>query len=205
MTCADLVDELPGVWKDATEHPFLATAAAGQTGPFARWLPQDIAFVTDLIVFQSRLVARAPRSAKPVLAGGVVAILAELDWFDDLALALDLPSSAPTLPATADYRELLVELDQAPYPAAIVGLWVLEQVYLEGWRYADRQRSDDRYAAAIEHWTDPAFAAYVTGLEAAADEALSDPAVDLEVVRETVRRVLGAEIAFWEMAFGDAP
>jgi thiaminase len=200
LTCAALIDELPETWTDAVEHRFLESVAEGETEPFAQWLPQDVLFVTDLIAFQARLVARAPRSAQPVLAGGVVGLLSELDWFDETALTLGLPATAPAHATTLRYRELLARLDTDSYASALVGLWVLERIYLEAWRYAARVGRSDRYLAAIEHWTDPAFAAYVTALEAAADEALDDPTADFPGVRQVVRDVLEHEIAFWDMA-----
>lgn len=200
LTCASLLDELPELWLEATQHPFLDSVAAGTPEPFGRWLPQDVLFLGDLITFQARLVARAPRSAQAVLAGGVVGLIDELDWFDDTALTLELPPSAPPHPTTSAYRDLLTRLDAGPYTCAVVGLWVLERVYLDAWRYAARSCSSKTYLGAIEHWTDPAFAAYVTGLEAAADEALTDPSVDLPALRDTVREVLEHEIAFWTMA-----
>ena len=49
---------------------------------FDRWLGQDALFVGDLLTFQARLLARAPRPAQAVLAGGCVALVAELDWFE---------------------------------------------------------------------------------------------------------------------------
>ena len=45
---------------------------------FDRWLGQDALFVGDLLTFQARLLARAPRPAQAVLAGGCVALVAEL-------------------------------------------------------------------------------------------------------------------------------
>jgi len=45
-------------------------------------LGQDAVFVGDLLTFQARLLARAPRPAQGVLAGECVALVAELDWFE---------------------------------------------------------------------------------------------------------------------------
>lgn len=39
---------------------------------------QDYRFVSDLLVFQARLLARAPRSTHTVLAGGAMALVDEL-------------------------------------------------------------------------------------------------------------------------------
>ena len=192
----------PGLWERATRHPFLRQVGQGRAAFFDVWLAQDALFVADLVVFQSRLVARAPRSAQAVIAGGVVGLVAELDWFDQQADALGVPAevaaagAAPAV-ATRSYRAFLRRLDAEPYPRAVVALWVLERVYLEAWRYAGSCGSAGPHAAAVAHWTEPAFAAYVTELEdlaaAAADELGGE-------VRDVVTAVLVHEAAFWDMA-----
>src|SRR5215207_2504190 len=75
-------------WDAATRHPFLRAVGEGTASTFGVWLAQDALFVADLVVFQARLVARAPRSAQGVLARGVVGLVAELDWFDIQAASL---------------------------------------------------------------------------------------------------------------------
>ena len=100
---------------------------------FDRWLVQDALFVGDLLTFQARLLARAPRTAQAVLAGGCVALVAELDWFEGQAVRRGIDLEQPALPATLAYRELLGRLDAAPYEAAVTALWVLERVYLLAW------------------------------------------------------------------------
>ena len=82
-------------------------------------------FVADLLAFQARLLARAPRHAQAVLAEGCLTLVEELDWFEaqTLGRGLDLPQ--PALPATVAYIELLRRLDAAPYELAVTALWVL--------------------------------------------------------------------------------
>lgn len=199
-TCADWRRTLPDQWTRAIEHPFLTAVAAGDETAFGRWLPQDAIFVGDLVAFQARLLARAPRSGRRVLADGLVGIVAELDWFDEVAATLDIATERPALPATLAYRGLLDDLDAIDYPAAMLALWVLERVYLEAWRFAGRGTVAPVHRVAVEHWTDPAFAAYVDGLEAATDAALADRGSGDGNLHTVVSRVLDAEIAFWDMA-----
>ena len=78
------------------------------------------------------------------------------------------------------------------------GLWVLERVYLEAWRYAASYGGTGRYAAAVAHWKDPAFASYVAALEELADAALAQETDD--GVEDVVGAVLAHEVAFWDMA-----
>lgn len=156
---------------------------------FDRWLCQDALFVGDLLTFQSRLLARAPRKAQPVLAGGCVALVAELDWFDAQASSRQIDMQAEALPATLAYRELLRRLDEESYEAAVTALWALERVYLHAWRYAASPASP--FADFVEHWTDPEFAGYVNAL---GELAVVDGREDL------VSEVLSHEVAFWDMA-----
>jgi thiaminase/transcriptional activator TenA len=206
-TCADWRRELPDRWDRATEHPFLTAVAAGDADAFARWLPQDAIFVADLVSFQARLLARAPRSGQRALAAGLVGLVAELDWFDEVAepLGIDTGPAAlqAPLPATLAYRSLLGELDAADYPAALLGLWVLERVYLEAWRFAGRGPVAAPHRVAVEHWTDPGFATYVDALEEAADVALAEDEGTSDELPSVVRQVLDAEIAFWDMALSE--
>jgi formylaminopyrimidine deformylase / aminopyrimidine aminohydrolase len=186
------VDELlrghEQAWRRATRHPFLERVRAGTLpeDAFAVWLVQDRLFVGDLLCFQARLLARAPRCAQRVLAAGALALVDELVWFDAQGERLGLDLEAERLPATYAYRTLLERLEREPFEAAITALWVLERVYLDAWSFA--APAAPPYDAFVEHWTTPEFRAYVDELE-----ALADPSHD-----EVVAAVLEAEIAFWE-------
>jgi thiaminase/transcriptional activator TenA len=185
-TAADL-------WTAATRHPFLDGVRDGSLPVEAldTWLVQDARFVADLLAFQARLLARAPRTDQAVLAGGALALVEELDWFERLADARGLDLSAPPLPATLAYRALLERLDAAPYADAVGCLAVVERVYLDAWRSA--LPGAPAYAELVEHWTTPGFAAYVDALEAAASRA---GATDAALVAQVLRQ----EAAFWQMA-----
>jgi thiaminase/transcriptional activator TenA len=183
-------------WDPATRHPFLRAVGEGTASTFGLWLAQDALFVADLVAFQARLVARAPRSAQGVLAKGVVGLVAELDWFDVQAESLGVSLEVVPMRATRDYQALLSGLDEERYARAVVGWWVLERVYLEAWRYAASQGGAGPYAAAVAHWTDPGFGSYVSALEALADAALAQEADDAV---DVVSAVLAQEIAFWDM------
>ncbi|MDP9165168.1 MAG: TenA family transcriptional regulator [Actinomycetota bacterium] len=179
------------LWQAATHHPFLDAVREGTITPaaFDRWLAQDVTFVGDLLTFQARLLARAPRRAQSVLAGGCLALVAELEWFERLAARRGIDLGRPALPATLAYRELLHRLDAAPFDDAITALWVLERVYLVGWASAAAPASP--FTEYVDHWTDPAFERYVDELGALATPAGRD---------ELVAEVLVLETAFWDMA-----
>jgi thiaminase/transcriptional activator TenA len=192
-------------WRGATAHPFLAAVRDGvlPASSFDTWLVQDARFVADLLRFQARLLARAPRPAQAVLAGGLVALVAELAWFEEQAAARGLDLTAPALPETAAYAELLERLDGADVRTALLALWTIERTYLDAWSQASPGAPG--YREFVEHWTVPGFAGYVAELEAAADAELQaasglagsgDEAVFLELV--------AAETAFWDMALEPA-
>jgi len=187
------VRAVPDLWTAATRHPFLDGVRDGSlpVGALDTWLAQDALFVADLLAFQARLLARAPRSDQAVLAGGAVALVEELDWFEGLAASRGLDLAAAPLPATLAYRELLQRLDAAPYADALGCLAVVERVYLQAWRSA--LPGAPAYAELVEHWTTPGFVAYVDALAAAADRA-GGPDEGL------VADVLRQEAAFWQMA-----
>ena len=191
MVLSDLPSRVPELWAAATRSVFLDGVRDG-TLPVAAldaWLAQDALFVADLLAFQARLVARAPRSDQFLLAAGVVALVDELAWFDRLAAGRAVELGVAPLPATLAYRELLTRLDVAPYPDALAALWVLERVYLDAWTAV--LPGAPPYRELVEHWTAPAFAAYVAGLE-----RLASTPGDVGLLCE----VLAQEAAFWDAA-----
>jgi thiaminase/transcriptional activator TenA len=203
---ADLLRRHAGAWRGATRHPFLDAVRDGAlpAGAFAAWLAQDYLFAGDLLAFQARLLARAPRPAQAVLAGGLVALEAELTWFEEQAAGWGVALGAERHPVTAAYRALLGRLQRGPYPAAAVGLWALERAYLEAWRTA--APSGAAFRPFVEHWTVPAFAAYVDRLAGVADTALAGPpgARRARPAEAALLDVARLERQFWDMAWGTA-
>jgi len=196
-----LVDEIVGQserWTAATRHRFLDLVREGAIDPaaFDRWLVQDALFVSDLLWFQGRLLARAPRAAQPTLAGGAVAVVDELFWFEQQSALRGLNLAARPLPVTRGYVALLRRLDTAPYEVAVAALWVLERVYLEAWTHAGSAAG--LYQEFVEHWTTPQFAAYVAALEALVTKE-SAPAVAAQI-RSACDEVLMHERLFWDAA-----
>lgn len=196
MPTAQLIERHRDGWLAATQPAFLAAVRDGSLDPgrFGTWLAQDYLFVSALMSFQARLVARAPRAAQPVLASGLVGLVDELDWFEAQAAQRDLGLAAVAAPITLEYLALLGQLDTAPTQEAVVALWGLERVYLDAWRGA--RPGGGPYRDIVEHWTSPAFADYVAELERVADHALTEPyGLELE---NAFTEVLRLEVAFWE-------
>ncbi|WP_091158204.1 TenA family transcriptional regulator [Geodermatophilus africanus] len=194
MPVAELPSRHPDPWRAATRHPFLDAVRDGTVpaAAFDTWLVQDARFVSDLLAFQARLLARAPRPAQAVLAGGLVALVDELSWFEEQAAVRGLDLDAAVLPVTAAYAGLLGRLDATDVGTALTALWTIERTYLDAWSAA--RPGAPEYRGFVEHWTQPGFAGYVAGLEAAADGV---PAADADAV---FTEVVAAEVAFWDMA-----
>src|SRR5258708_14535308 len=91
---------LDRLWTAATRHPFLDAVREGTItdSAFDRWFGQDALFVGDLLTFQARLLARAPRPAQRGLHGGCLALVAELDWFEVQAARRGIDLGQPALP-----------------------------------------------------------------------------------------------------------
>jgi formylaminopyrimidine deformylase / aminopyrimidine aminohydrolase len=188
-------------WRSATEHPFLQAVREGTLaeGAFERWLVQDYLYVCDLLAFQGRLLGRAPRAAQSVLASGLVGLEAELTWFEEQADRRGLRLQVERNATTESYRIFLARLDVADYATVMTSLWTLERVYLEAWMFA--RPGDATYREFVDHWTVPEFAAYVKGLEHAANDAIASeggPSVDTE---RAFRETLELERRFWDMAW----
>jgi thiaminase len=202
VRAADLPERHPDLWRRATRHEFLDAVRDGSlaVAAFDRWLTQDYRFVALLLRFQARLLARSPRPAQAVLAGGAVALVDELAWFEQQATARGLDLAVAERPATTAYARLLEQLDTVEFPVALTMLWALERVYLDAWTYAAPGAPALREFVA--HWTTPQFAEYVTGLEQAADAVLGDQP-EPAGLDEHFRQVVEAEVAFWAMAWSD--
>ena len=189
-------------WAEATWGPFLAGVRDGslpQTA-FESWLQQDYFFVADLLRFQARLLAMAPRADQAVIAGGLVALEGELSWFES-KLRKGSPGPGQPQPATAAYRHHLARLAGRPYPPAIVSLWALEYAYLEAWRAA--APGAPRFREFVDHWTTPEFVEYVARLERAADFSLARVSESERTDAEAAFvATLALEAEFWRMVMG---
>ncbi len=87
MTAQKLIESEAELWRAATHHPFLDGVRDGTlpVEDFARWLVQDYQFGAALTRVEARYLAGAPREDLALLAAGVQAMVAELDWFEQKA------------------------------------------------------------------------------------------------------------------------
>jgi len=198
VTTNSLLERCAAEWRATTQHPFLDAVRTGTlpSEAFDRWLVQDYLFVADLLRFQARLLASAPRSAQAVLAGGLVGLEAELGWFEQhaarRALALDVGRNSPA----AAYLAFLERVARADFAIGITALWALERAYLDAWTWA--KPGAPTFAEFVEHWTTPEFAAYVGALAQSADAALASGDASQQAAAETTFvEVMRLEHDFW--------
>ena len=196
-----LIESEAELWRAATHHPFLDGVRDGTLSPevFARWLVQDYQFGVALTRVEARYLAGAPREDLALLAAGVQAMVAELDWFEQKAAERKLHLGAPLHPTARAYIDYLYALCDRPYSVQLTALWALERAYLDAWRGA--RPGAEAFRAFVEHWTNDAFASHVAALEAATSRVLGQNA---DAERDAFRQVARHERAFWGMASGSA-
>jgi thiaminase len=198
MKARDLIEGNAQLWRAATHHAFLDEVRDGTLAPaaFARWLSQDYHFAVALTRAEARVLACAPREDLKLLAGGVQAMVAELDWFERRVSEREVDLHVPLHPTASAYIDYLHRLTDEPYSVQLTALWAIERAYLEGWRTARPGAPPVR--EVVERWSNEAFAADVDAREAAANRAIAQGG---DAKREAFRRVAQYEQAFWEMAY----
>ena len=129
----------------------------------------------------------------------MAALAEELVWFESVASTRGLVVPGTPLPPTDAYNAFLRSMPSLPYGAAISALFAVERAYLDAWQGA--RPGAPPYREFVDHWTVPAFADYVAGLEAAADRTLASASPDeVATASRAVAEVATHEAAFWAMA-----
>ncbi len=184
-----------GLWREATEAEFLSAIRDGKLPreAFQRWLVQDYSFAKGLAAFQAIAVARAPRPAQSVLIGGLSALDAELDWFEQNAQrqALELTAALhPTCRRYVDY--LIASAYMQPFEVLLAILYGVEASYLCAWSALE---ASGPYAEFIHRWSNTQFVAYVQGLLDVCNLHTH------ELQQEQFNEVLRHERDFWKMTW----
>ena len=198
MTTRELIAADAELWHAATHHPFLEGVRDGTLDPaaFSRWLVQDYQFALALTGVEALYLAHAPREDLGVLAQGIQAMVVELAWFEGKAAERGLDLDAPLHPTARAYVDSLQATAYGPYAVQLTALWALERAYLEAWRTA--LPSASAYREYVEHWTNPAYGAWVEALEGAANRVLANAG---EPERDAFRWIASYERDFWQMAY----
>jgi thiaminase len=201
LTADALLTRHAAAWQAATVHPFLAGVRDGSVpaDSFDRWLAQDYRFAQALVRAQSRIAAGAPFADVGLLAGGVVATVGELGWFEEMAARRGLALDTPMHPANRAYCDFLLAMTYSAYPAQITAIWALERTYLESWEGA--RPGAQPYREFVERWTTDEFRSYVRDLQAAVDRqheaSVGEQAREAE---DAFVWVTHYERRFWDMA-----
>ncbi len=201
MNADALLARHAAAWQAATVHPFLAGVRDGSVpaDSFDRWLAQDYLYARALVRAQSRIAAEAPFADVGLLAGGVVATVQELAWFEEMAARRGVALDAPMHPANRAYCDFLLALTYSAYPAQITAIWALERTYLESWEGA--RPGAEPYREFVERWTTDAFRSYVGDLQTVVDRELASSAGEqAQEAADAFVWVTRHERGFWDMA-----
>lgn len=192
---ADLIRRAGPLWEQATSAPFLDAVASGEISQeaFGRWLTQDYLFARGLLAFQAVTLAKAPRDAHKLLIGGLAALGAELDWFENHAQRLGLDLAVEPHPICRRYTDYLIRSAyEEPASILFAVLFGIEVTYLAAW---SALKPEGPYAEFIRRWSSAEFAKYVQSLR----EITERHAGPLQ--QEHFNYVLELEQDFWKMSW----
>ena len=184
-----------GLWREATEAEFLSAIRDGNLPreAFQRWLVQDYSFANGLVAFQAIAVAKTPRPVQQVLIGGLSALDAELDWFEQNAQRQSLDLNAALHPTCRRYVDYLIASAYTqPFEVLLAILYGVEASYLCAWSALE---ASGPYAEFINRWLNAQFVAYVRGLLDVCNRHTH------ELQQEQFNEVLRHERDFWRMTW----
>lgn len=186
MLGLDLLKEVPGLLEEIKALPLCLDEER-----FQFWLQRDYPFVEALYRYQVGLLLEAPQAHRAPLVQALMATVEELDWL----LLQGASPSAPVHPVRAGYIALLEEMGRLPYAYRVVFFYFLNGLFLEAW--AHHVPEEGPWAELSQHWFAPEFQAVLYDLEVLARSLWA--ALDPEVVRTYLRRILEAEKATWSL------
>ncbi|WP_457637954.1 hypothetical protein [Oceanithermus sp.] len=192
----DLRDAHWEEWRKLLGHPMLRRMAAGEVSERAAyaWMEQDYRFVEGLLAFQSKLLPRAPRLHRLVLATGLVDIVEDLDWIAMQPISIE----AQPHPARERYLAFLRMLGQETYPVGAVSLWVMNRTFHDAWNAAVPK--SQIFIDLVDHWMSPEFQAYLHDLGEVAEEALSRAdEVEKRRIDALTSEIIRLEWGIWDM------
>jgi len=190
-----LVRKAGPLWKEATTAQFLDAVAEGTLPAVAlnRWLAQDYLFADALTGFQAIAIAKTPRDFRKPLVAGLVALDAEMEWFEAMARQKGLNLESPRHPTCRQYCDFLLRVTYTePYPVLFTVLFGVEASYLAAWSRLPRKGP---YQELVERWSSPPFAEYVNSLQTLTEQHPH------ESEQAYFEEVLNHERHFWRMAW----
>jgi len=161
IQACSLVVAAGGRWRDGTQAEFLNAIRDGTLPQeaFQRWLVQDYYFVKGLTTFVAITIAKTPRPSQKILIAGLVALDAELDWFEQHAQQQSLDLTTAMHPICKRYVDYLVASAYTqPFEVLLAMLYGVEASYTSGWSALD---AAGPYAEFIHRWSNELFVDYV--------------------------------------------
>lgn len=196
-----LLTEQASAWRRILDHPFVARTSDGSLpkATFDRWLTEDYFFVRSFRSFLEALTEVAPDDeARKVLAGGLAALVPELELFETAATERGLDLGAEPSLLNLGYSSYLFASVRESWPVGITVLYAVEKAYYDAWASVrDTTGRDTQYAGFIANWSSPEFSAYVDQLATLVDREELTPAMRL-----AFDRVVRFELAFWDLVHG---
>jgi thiaminase/transcriptional activator TenA len=209
----DLRRAVDSIWEGQHAHPFVRGIGDGslEIEKFAFWVRQDYLFLIEYC----RLFALAAARAPDLAAMGKFAELLQVTIHTEMQLHRDyaarfgiglveLEAEQPA-PTTRGYTDFLLRVatlgDYAELVAALLPcMWGYSEV---GQRLARLPRpADDRYAAWVDMYADPAFAELADWCRDLVDRLAADaPPPARDRMQEAFVTSSRYELAFWEMAW----
>ncbi|MDW7981851.1 MAG: hypothetical protein RMH81_03430 [Thermomicrobium sp.] len=202
-----LLEEARPIWQAMVTHPFVTDLARGRLPRerFDFWVQQDYRFVQDGIRFLGLVLARAP---DPELRNGLleaaVAFRRELSLFEDYARQRGLSLAVEPTPVCLGYASfLLATAATGSLAEALAVLWGAEKAYFDAWSTVRQTLGlAEPYAAWIDNWTSPQFAAWVDWL---GTQLLRwETETERPAIRTAFLATARYEYLFWDMVYTGA-
>lgn len=212
---------------EATQHPFLASAATSRlsSAHLKQWLAQDRLYAMSYVNFIGTMLSRLSISGSSerastiewrvadLLIDALVNIKRELKLFEDTAQSEgwleDICNAVPT-PHTRAYQDLFAGAAHSSRPlvVSLVALWATEECYLRSWRHAwskadhalSAEEKDVMQRVFIPNWSSSEFDAFVSRIEGLVNNfgtTIEEGGREWGQCEEVWRQVLWAEKNFW--------
>ncbi|KAF2711910.1 heme oxygenase-like protein [Pleomassaria siparia CBS 279.74] len=193
-----LLNKCNGIFKRATQQPFLSHAGCGSlaAGPLSQWLVQDAHYARGYMRFVGQLLAkiRLPQTTNSqfhpmyrtmdLLISALNNMRREMQFFEITATKYGLVlSQDQATPITRALLDLFVSASSssASLLEGMVVLWAIEHAYRSAWQYASSfstslsTPSTENHNVALQqalipNWTSPAFSKFVDATQSLVDE-----------------------------------
>ena len=211
ISTEELIENNKDIYLKSSQHAFLTKLGESTLDPVAleRFLNQDRVFALGYSKWLGIIAGRIPLLNNSnivededvkllhLMSFAISNGLREVNMFPNTLKSLGLKyESVDANAACHDYIKYLYSLPNND--EAMVALWALEKVYLDGWGYAKSLAKDSPYAELLNNWTAPSFVQFVDiDLKYQVERIKTN---DISKFNDIFAKVCQLEIAFWESA-----